>query len=102
MPATYGESFGLYLLEALACGVPVVQPRHAAFPEIVEATGGGVLCEPEDAHALATALERLLLDPAAAHRLGAAGRVAVAEKFTVQLMAQRIESLLQQAKTSRA
>jgi hypothetical protein len=35
VPALYGEAFGLYLIEALAAGVPVVQPRHAAFPELV-------------------------------------------------------------------
>ena len=62
VPATYGESFGLYLLEALAFGVPVVQPRHAAFPEVLDATGGGVLCEPDDPISLADGLESLLLD----------------------------------------
>src|SRR5690606_28098379 len=35
VPARYQESFGLYLLEAMAASVPVVQPRHAAFPEIL-------------------------------------------------------------------
>ena len=47
VPATYGESFGLYVLEAWACGVPVVQPRSAGFVELLESTGGGVLCEPD-------------------------------------------------------
>ena len=87
VPATYGESFGLYVLEALACGVPVAQPRHAAFPELLEATGGGVLCEPNDAKALAETLEGLLLDPAKAHALGQAGRAGVAREFTVERMA---------------
>src|SRR5437588_2106777 len=44
VPARYGEGFGLYVLEALAAGTPVVQPRCAAFPELLELTGGGVLC----------------------------------------------------------
>lgn len=88
VPASYGEAFGLYLLEALAAGVPVVQPRAAAFPEIVEATGGGVLCEPGDAKALADALEGLLLNPEHARALGAAGRQAVSEKFSAEAMAQ--------------
>jgi glycosyltransferase involved in cell wall biosynthesis len=35
VPATYGEAFGLYVIEALACGVPVVQPRSGAFPELI-------------------------------------------------------------------
>jgi glycosyltransferase involved in cell wall biosynthesis len=48
VPARYGEAFGLYLLEAWATGLPVVQPRHAAFPELIEATLGGVVCTPED------------------------------------------------------
>ena len=48
VPALYGEAFGLYVIEALAAGVPVVQPRAAAFPELLEATGGGVLCATGD------------------------------------------------------
>lgn len=91
VPATYGESFGLYLLEALACGVPVVQPRHAAFPEVVAATGGGILCEPDDPESLATALEELLLDPERARALGEAGRTAVLENFTAERMARGVE-----------
>ena len=88
VPANYGEAFGLYVIEALAAGVPVVQPRTAAFPEILAATGGGVLCEPNDAKSLADALEELLLNPDRARALGEAGRRAVAEKFSAEAMAQ--------------
>ncbi len=88
VPALYGEAFGLYLLEALAAGVPVVQPRHAAFPEIIEATGGGLLCKPGDAHALAAAVEQLLADPARARELGRRGREAVAQRFSIARMAE--------------
>ena len=86
-PALYGESFGLYLIEALAAGVPVVQPRVAAFPEIIAATGGGVLCEPGDPKLLANAIEELLLNPERARELGGAGRRAVFEKFGAEAMA---------------
>jgi glycosyltransferase involved in cell wall biosynthesis len=87
VPATYGEAFGLYTIEALAAGVPLVQPRHAAFPEILEATGGGLLCEPDDPLSLASAVEELLSDSGRARAMGEAGRRAVREKFSVQAMA---------------
>lgn len=93
MPALYGEGFGLYLIEALAAGVPVVQPRHAAFPELVEATGGGVIAE-ANAVALAAAIESLLLDPARLQALSETGRRAVTEQFTVDQMAKGIEATL--------
>jgi glycosyltransferase involved in cell wall biosynthesis len=94
VPAGYGEAFGLYLIEAIAVGVPVVQPRQAAFPEIVETTGGGVLCEPGDPAALAAAIEELLLDPVRARALGEAGRKAVAREYSVGRMADRLLALL--------
>lgn len=93
VPALYGEGFGLYLIEALAAGVPVVQPRHAAFPELVEATGGGVIAE-ANAASLAAAIEALLLDPVRAKALGEAGRRAVIERFTMKQMALGVEAAL--------
>ncbi len=81
VPATYSEAFGLYLLEALAAGVPVVQPRHAAFPEVVEATGGGVLCDVGSAESLADGIEKMLGDPVAARAMGRAGRDAVFARY---------------------
>jgi len=96
VPANYGEAFGLYLLEAWAAGVPVVQPRHGAFPELVEKTGGGLLCNPDDPTALAAALRQLLSDPAAARQMGEAGRRAVYADFSIETMTQKIETLLLQ------
>lgn len=87
VPALYGEAFGLYVIEALASGVPVVQPRHAAFPELVGFSGGGAICEPGSAAALADALEPLLLDREKARALGEAGRRSVQEKFNSDQMA---------------
>jgi glycosyltransferase involved in cell wall biosynthesis len=87
VPARYGEAFGLYVIEAMAAGVPVVQPRVAAFPELLEATGGGLLCAEDDPQALAEAIEGLLLDPAQARAMGEAGRRAVFEKFSAEAMA---------------
>ena len=88
VPALYGEAFGLYVIEALASGVPVVQPRVASFPELIAATGGGVLCEPGSVGALAEAIEALVLDRARARALGEAGRRAVEKSFSVRAMAE--------------
>lgn len=82
VPTTYAEPKGLYVLEALANGVPVVEPRHGSFPELLEATGGGVLVTPGDPSELAAALTGLLRDPARRERLGRAGRQAVHARFS--------------------
>jgi glycosyltransferase involved in cell wall biosynthesis len=95
VPATYGEAFGIYLLEAWAAGVPVVQPRHAAFPELLARTGGGLLCEPDNPTALAEAIQQLLLDPAKASQLGEAGRKGV-QQFTAETMTEKTEVLLRE------
>ena len=76
------------MVEALAAGVPVVQPRQGAFPELVDATGGGLLCAAGDPNALADAIEELLLNPSRARALGEAGRQAVFERFSAEAMAQ--------------
>lgn len=93
VPALYGEAFGLYVIEALAAGVPVVQPRHGAFPELIEATGGGLLYAPGDPLALAEALVSLLLNPQQAQELGRRGQQAVRERFSADRMARDVASV---------
>lgn len=89
VPATYGESFGLYLLEAWASALPVVQPRHGAFEEVLSATGGGLLCEADDSGDLSQKLQRLLRDPEEAAAIGQAGLNAVRDRFHAEGMAER-------------
>jgi glycosyltransferase involved in cell wall biosynthesis len=90
VPATYQEPKGLFLMEAMACGVPVVQPRIGAFPEIVEKTGGGLIVDPTPS-ALADGFAALKRDPELAASLGAAGAAGVREHYTVERMADQVE-----------
>lgn len=88
VPTTYREPKGLYVLEALANAVPVVQPRHGSFPEVIEATGGGLLVEPGDSKELAAVWKRLMDDRASAEEVGRRGRAAVLERFHAARMAE--------------
>ena len=94
VPALYGEAFGLYLLEAMAAGVPLVQPRHAGFPEVIAQTGGGLLCKPDSPLALAETLEDLLSDPIQRGALARAGHRAVHERHGVDAVAERMIEVL--------
>ena len=85
--AVYPEPKGLYVLEALASGVPVVAPDHGAFPELLRETGGGVLVPPGEPAALAAALVELLQDGRRREQLGRAGRAAVHARFGDEAMA---------------
>ncbi len=89
VPTVYREAKGLYVLEAMSQGVPVVQPRHGSFPELIEATGGGLLFEPNNARALARSLAELMDDPEKRRTLGQRGRDAVRKDFTDEIMAER-------------
>ena len=90
VPQAKPEALGLFILEALASGVPVVQPAIGGFPELIEATGGGVLFDPNTPEALATALDALLLDPDRLRALAQRGRASVLERFGLAQAAQRM------------
>lgn len=92
-PVPAGEAIGSYLIEAMASGVPVVQPEVGGFPELIGATGGGVTYKPNDAETLASSLESLLLDRDRLHMLGDQGRVSVLEKFGMDRMAKEMLNL---------
>ncbi|HVE38234.1 MAG TPA: glycosyltransferase family 4 protein [Planctomycetota bacterium] len=93
VPTPGGVAFGTYVLEANAAGVPVVEPRIGSYPELIEATGGGVLYEPNTADALARALGDLLGDEARRAELGRKGRESVERSFSLATMAQKMTEL---------
>jgi len=90
VPVPTGEAFGAYQFEALAAGVPIVQPDIGGYPEFIEATGGGVIYDPNDGENLAKAIASLLTKPDQVHKLGAQGRKAVLEKYSMNDMARKI------------
>jgi glycosyltransferase involved in cell wall biosynthesis len=93
VPATYDEPKGFFLLEAMAAGVPVVQPRRGSFTEIVECTGGGLLVEPDE-RAIADGLHRLWSDPELARQLGTRGYAGVRAHHTIKRSADRFLEVL--------
>jgi glycosyltransferase involved in cell wall biosynthesis len=94
VPTSYREPKGLYVLEALANGTPVVQPRHGSFPELLDATGGGVLVEPENAQALADGLKHMLENHELRRDHGRNGQVVVHERFNADRMASATTDIL--------
>jgi glycosyltransferase involved in cell wall biosynthesis len=94
VPGPSTESFGLYLIEALACGVPVVAPNHAAFPEILNQTGGGILFDAQSTEGLAEALRDLLCDKDQRKMLAKMGQAKVQEHYTAQRMAREVSEIL--------
>ncbi len=83
VPVLQGEAFGLYLLESMASGVPVVQPALGAFPEIIKKSGGGIVYEPNTPEKLSEALSQMLSDTDKLNELSEKGRQGVEEKFNV-------------------
>ena len=101
VPALYGECFGLYVIESMAAGTPVVQPNHAGFPEIIKKTNGGLLFDPENYESYISALESLLLNPDEARRLGSEGRENVHKYFSVDRMARDVLQVLESVQQRR-
>jgi glycosyltransferase involved in cell wall biosynthesis len=90
VPSGYHEPKGLYLLEAMASGVPAVQPNHGAFPEMLGRTGGGILSASEQPHHVADGIHALWSDPVRAAALGVCGAAGVRAAYTVQHMTDRL------------
>ncbi len=92
-PSRWPEGFGLTLIEAMAAGKPVIAAQSGAAPEIVRHDVDGWLVPPDDPHALAEAMARLLRDPALAQRLGRHAQQRVREAFSLERMVSEIEAV---------
>jgi len=90
VPATYDEPKGVFVLEAMAEGVPVVQPRRGAFTEMVEKTGGGLLVAADEPAALAGGIKQLFDDPVLADRLAAQGFDGVRQHYSIARYTDRL------------
>ncbi|MCA1842572.1 MAG: glycosyltransferase, partial [Actinobacteria bacterium] len=100
LPSRWYENQPLIVLEALACGVPVVASDLGGTAELVDHGVDGLLVPPDDPGALAAALARLLDDPGTTARMGAAGAVKAAGAFSPELHLERIHSLYAEAARS--
>ncbi|HET9479186.1 MAG TPA: glycosyltransferase family 4 protein [Pyrinomonadaceae bacterium] len=95
IPATYDEPKGVSLLEAMACGVPLVQPRRGGFTEIIEKTGGGLLVKPDDPKALADGILQVYQNTELATKLSANGFRGVRQHYTAAHMADKLLNAFQ-------
>lgn len=90
VPVRNGEAFGLYLLESMASGVPVVQPNLGAFPEIVERSKGGVIYEDNTPEELALALGNLLNKESKLEELSSSAREGVEKEFNIYAQSDKL------------
>lgn len=96
VPVRHGEAFGIYLTEAMAAGVPVVQPAVGAFSEIVERSGGGVIYPENTPEMLADNLTALLNDTQKLQDLSAMARKSVIDKFNIHELANEMTKIYMQ------
>lgn len=95
VPVRNGEAFGIYLTEAMGCGIPIVQPPLGAFPEIVELSKGGVIYEKNEPQYLADSLKKLLNNQAKIKELSINARQSIEERFNIDLQAQKLIEIYQ-------
>jgi len=89
VPALYDAPKGLALLEAMACGVPIVVSRRGTYTELIEQTGGGLLIPPDNSEAFMEAIGQLVSDPIRREELSANGIAGVNSYYTTATMASR-------------
>ncbi len=88
LPTDYHEPKGISVIEAMANGIPVVQPAHGAFPEMIKKTGGGILYQPNEPENLVVALKEMYLNPQKRTQFAEAGHQSVHNQYSLEAMAE--------------
>ncbi len=101
VPVRSGEAFGIYLLEAMASGIPVVQPAKGAFPEIIQKSGGGITYNDNTASELAKTLDKLLNDKEKLKNLSLQARKGIEDGFNINITAHEMIGLYMDFVTDR-
>jgi glycosyltransferase involved in cell wall biosynthesis len=96
VPVRKHDGYGLYILEANASGVPVVQPATGAFPEILEKTKGGITYSPDTTEELSSAIAKLLEDNSLRSRLGSEGMENVRKELSLSRMSEGLSVVYNQ------
>jgi glycosyltransferase involved in cell wall biosynthesis len=97
VPVRKYDGYGLYILEANAAGIPVVQPATGAFPEIIDTTGGGIVYTPDTVSDLATGLNKLFKDKELISSLGEKGRKMVLQELSLDKMSAGLSEVYNKA-----
>jgi glycosyltransferase involved in cell wall biosynthesis len=97
VPVRKYDGYGLYILEANAAGIPVVQPATGAFPEIIERTGGGIIYSPDTVSDLASSLYKLLKDRNLMSSLGEKGKKMVRQELSLDKMSEGLSEVYNKA-----
>ncbi|HET9571757.1 MAG TPA: glycosyltransferase family 4 protein [Bacteroidales bacterium] len=101
VPVRHGEAFGIYLAEAMAAGIPVVQPALGAFPEIVRSSGGGVIYQENTPLDLAETLKELLSDSDKLASLSFQARKSIEKTFNIHALSKEMASIYEQTITNK-
>ncbi len=99
VPTVFKEPKGLYALEAMACAVPVVQPNHGAFPELIEASRGGILFAAGDTEAHCEALIQVLTSRELRNELGKNAKAFVTNHRNAQSMGKATAYVIERMQT---
>jgi glycosyltransferase involved in cell wall biosynthesis len=102
VPVREGEAFGIYLTEAMAAGIPIVQPDLGAFPEIIEKSGGGMVFTGNDPEHLTNALVKIFSNQEQLTHMSQKARESVEKQFNIHALSKEMTDIYHQVINKRS
>ena len=99
--ASWKEQFGRVIVEAMACGTPVVGSDSGEIPVLIRASGGGLIFPERDADALSGCIRRLIAQPESRRQMAESGQKWVGESATLEVVARKMAGAMEEAARAR-